>query len=84
MKHSKVQIILSRLVTLHIVEELFRFFHQVELELTLRTTPKAIGDPLPRPFIYISIDGSNEVIHNYLSQLKEDKQIYKEVIDCLN
>lgn len=80
MPHSKVQRILTRLRTLHIVEELFRYFHQVERELTLRTVPKRIGERPPMPFGYIIIDGQNEVICDYIEQWKMDNKIFREVV----
>lgn len=80
--HEKVQGILKQLVTWHIVEELFRFFNQVEWELTLRTVPKRICDPIPSPCCYIKVDGQDTVIKHYLEQAREDQAIFKEV--CLN
>lgn len=80
MPHAKVQRILTRLRTLHIVEELFRYFHQVERELTLRTIPKRIGEKPPMPYAWIYVDGQNEVICDYLEQWKMDNEIFEETI----
>ena len=78
--HHKVQRILRRLQTLHIVEEAFRFFHEVEWELTLRTVPKRVGDSPPVPHSLILIDGRNRVIIDYIEQWQQDVRIFKEVI----
>lgn len=76
-----IHVILKMLSGLRIIELLFMKLHELEGDLTLRVAPKKIGEPIPRPIIYIKIDGRREIIDKYLEYLEMGKKIYTEV--CL-
>ena len=69
MTEKKIQAILNILAKKRIIEELFRFFHSVEHEQTLRLNPKRAGDLWPEKFAYIHLTGERKIIDKYLSEL---------------
>lgn len=81
LEYGYIQKILHRLCVEHIIEDLFRFFHEVEHESTLRTVPKKKGEQPPMPYAWINIDGRNEVIQEYLEQWRDDNKLFREVIE---
>jgi hypothetical protein len=74
MTEQKIQCILNILAKHRIIEELFRFFHKVEHEQTLRLNPKRKGEPWPKKFAYIHTTGEHAIIDTYLENLKIAKK----------
>ena len=65
-----VQEILKELVRKHIIDYMFCRFHEWEKELTIRVGPKKRGQRPPYPMKYVSTDGRDELIREYLSERK--------------